>query len=144
MTAALGDVAPEGQSRGRAALDYRAKAFIDARLYGDDLSTESAAAAVGISPRYLQDIFHAEATTVSAWIWARQLDKAQRDHRDPPLAGGSISPVAQSAGFVDLAHFSQHFPAAYGMTQRDFRRSRGSGASATPKEPGPESPWPAH
>ena len=31
-----------------------------------------------ISPRYLQDLFHAEDTTVSDWIWKRRLEKSRR------------------------------------------------------------------
>lgn len=129
VTAALGDLVsalPEGQSWGRTALAYRAKSFIDARLHDNALNTEAVAAALGISPRYLQDIFHAEATTVNAWIWARRLDKARRDLADPLLAGDSISQIALGAGFSDFAHFSRRFRAAYGMSPRDYRLARGA------------------
>lgn len=129
VTAAFADLlsASSGeQSWGRTALAYRAKSFIDMRLHDNSLNTEAVASALGISPRYLQNIFHAEATTVNAWIWTRRLEKARRDLADPLLAGDSISQIALAAGFADFAHFSRRFRAAYGLSPRDYRRVRGA------------------
>ena len=93
VTAALGERLGEiaaGGSSARTALIFRAKAMIDSNLYAHALNTEKVAQLVGISPRYLQDLFHAEGTTVSDWIWQRRLDKSRRDLADPLRAGDRI------------------------------------------------------
>lgn len=76
---------------------------------------------MGISPRYLQDLFHSESWTVSEWIWSRRLEKARRDLLDPLLARESITQIALACGFGDLAHFSRRFKAAYAMSPREYR-----------------------
>ena len=75
VTAALGErlgAIAEGATSARTALIFRAKAIIESNLHDHALNTERVAEAVGISPRYLQDLFHAEGTTVSDWIWKRR------------------------------------------------------------------------
>ena len=134
VTAALGERLGEiaaGGSSARTALIFRAKAMIDSNLHDHALNTEKVAQLVGISPRYLQDLFHAEGTTVSDWIWQRRLDKSRRDLADPLRAGDSISQIALACGFADFGHFSHRYKDAFGTSPREDRaRMRSSGCQS--------------
>jgi len=124
VTAALGEQISdslEGQSAARIALTFRAKAVIEANLHDHTLNTERIAALMCISPRYLQDLFQAEQTTVSDWIWTRRLEKSRRDLADPLRAGDSIAQIALACGFADFGHFSRRYKEAFGMPPREYR-----------------------
>jgi AraC-like DNA-binding protein len=120
--------APLGHSR--VALLYRAKALIDAEIHDPGLNTSVIAARLGIAPRTLQDLFHAEETTVSDWIWRRRLEKARRDLADPALAGETVTQIALACGFRDMAHFSRRFRREFGRAPREVRE-----ASPSPRSP---------
>jgi AraC-like DNA-binding protein len=124
VTTAFGERAARGgeQSWNRTALLYRAKATIESALDEPDLNSATIARRLGVSQRYLQDLFHAEETTASDWIWERRLDKAARDLADPLLTKVSISEIAFRAGFSDAAHFSRRFRAAFDLSPREYRR----------------------
>lgn len=124
VTTALGDLTscqPLNDTPARAALTFRAKTLIERNLEDAQLNSEKVAAMMGISPRYLQDLFHSERRTVSEWIWSRRLEKARRDLLDPLLARESITQIALACGFGDPAHFSRRFKAAYSMSPREYR-----------------------
>jgi AraC-like DNA-binding protein len=124
VTAALGDRLDEigvGGTPARTALIFRAKATIDSNLHDHALNTEKVAQLIGISPRYLQDLFHADGTTVSDWIWKRRLEKSRRDLADPLRACDSIAQIALACGFTDFAHFSRRYREAFGASPREDR-----------------------
>jgi len=124
VTTALGDLTSRhhpNDTPARAALTFRAKAIIERNLGDARLNSGKVAAMMGISSRYLQDLFHSEHETVSEWIWSRRLEKARRDLFDPLLARESITQIALANGFCDLAHFSRRFKAAYAMSPREYR-----------------------
>jgi AraC-like DNA-binding protein len=124
VTAALGERLNEGfdgQTSGRTALIFRAKAAIESNLHDHTLNTEKVAALVRISPRYLQDLFHAEQTTVRDWIWKRRLEKSRKDLADPMRAYESIAQIALACGFSDLGHFSRRYRDAFGASPREDR-----------------------
>ncbi len=124
---ALGELAagaPRQPSWGRIALLHRAKMFVDANAGDHSLSPSVVAAALGISLRYLQDLFRDDETTPSEWMWRRRLEMSRRNLSDPLLMASSISEIAFACGFADLAHFSRRFKAAYGTSPREFRLDR--------------------
>lgn len=124
VTAALGERLGEigvGGTSARTALIFRAKAVIESNLHDHALNTEKVADLVGISPRYLQDLFHAEGTTVSDWIWKRRLEKSRRDLADPLRASDSIAQIALACGFADFGHFSRRYKEAFGASPREDR-----------------------
>lgn len=135
---ALGDLLchqDPGPSRARASLLARAKFAIDHGLADPDLGSEKIARELGISRRYLQELFHEENTTVSNWIWDRRLKRCVRSLSDPFLARKSIGEIAFDSGFSSFSHFSNRFRAAYAMTPSDFRRKQlAASAEAVPKE----------
>ena len=124
VTAALvehkGGEADRG-SAARTALIFRAKALIDSLLHDHTLNTEKVASLVGISPRYLQDLFHAEQSTVSEWIWMRRLERSRRYLADPLHTGESIAQIALACGFADFGHFSRRYKEAFGVSPREDR-----------------------
>lgn len=107
----------------RTALLMRIKAFIDARLDDPQLSTGHIAEAHHISPRYLQKMFEAEATTVTDWIRRRRLERCRSDLIDPRYSRVSIGAIAARWGLIDSSYFSRLFKAAYGSAPREFRAS---------------------
>lgn len=134
VTAALGEklggIAADSSSA-RMALVFRAKAVIDSNLHVHELNTEGVAQRVGISARYLQELFHAEGTTVSDWIWRRRLDKSRRDLADPLHGSDNIAQIALACGFTDLGHFSRRYKEAFGVSPRDDRAMLRHGAPRT-------------
>jgi AraC-like DNA-binding protein len=129
----LGNIA-EGGTSARTALIFRAKAIIESNLHDHALNTEKVAELVGISPRYLQDLFHTEGTTVSDWIWKHRLEKSRRDLADPLRAGDSIAQIALACGFADFGHFSRRYKEAFGGSPRDDRAMlRNGGPRAAPE-----------
>jgi AraC-like DNA-binding protein len=105
----------------RRALFARTVAFIEVHLGDPWLSPADIAAAQHISTRYLHKLFHAEGSTVSAWIRRRRLEACRHDLRDPAHAGRAVSAIAARWGLPDAAHFSRLFRATYGTSPRDYR-----------------------
>lgn len=125
--AALGDlVLVDGisQSSGRAALLYRVKNFIQENLRDPDLSPQKVAAAMRISGRYLQDLFHDEDLSVARWIWQMRLEQCRRDLANSLLKGKSVSEIAFDNGFNSFSHFCRRFKNAFAMTASEYRREQ--------------------
>jgi AraC-like DNA-binding protein len=107
---------------GKDALLCRAKAYIESHLQDPELGTDDIAHFLGISRRYLQEIFRADNSTPAAFLWSRRLARSHRYLTDPVLNGQSISQIALACGFRDFTHFSRRFKVAYVATPRDCRR----------------------
>lgn len=115
------DVAvPTTDSRRRALL-MRVRAYIERHLDDPGLCPDDIAAVHFVSTRYLHKLFHEEGSTVSVWIRERRLEHCRRDLRDPLQLGRPVSAIAARWGFVDAAHFSRLFKAAYGASPREYR-----------------------
>ncbi|WP_434445465.1 helix-turn-helix domain-containing protein [Lentzea sp. E54] len=106
------------------ALLARVGKFIDDNLHDPDLSSKAVADAHFVSVRYLQKVFEAEGTSVSAMIRGRRLERCRRDLADPRCAGVPIANVGHRWGFTDPAHFSRLFRGAYGQSPREYRKNR--------------------
>lgn len=109
------------QPFGKAALCERAKAWL--RDHARDPSTTAtlAAAALGVSPRYLQEAFQAAGHRPSGWLWDYRLDLARQDLENPAYVHQSVTEIAFRAGFSDAAHFSRRFRSAFGCRPSDVR-----------------------
>lgn len=68
---------------------------------------------------------------VLSWVWSERLKRAGVDLANPLLARRTIAAIAYDWGFSDPAHFSRAFKAAYKMSPRAFRQTRGTTAIAT-------------
>ncbi|MEV6767176.1 helix-turn-helix domain-containing protein [Nocardia sp. NPDC051030] len=99
----------------------RVRAYIDQHLADPGLSPEQIARAHHVSLRYLQKLFADEQTTIAAWIRQRRLEGCRRDLSGPFAADRTVASIAVRWGFLDPAHFSRVFKAAYGSSPSDFR-----------------------
>jgi len=115
-----------GQGNGHRALAQRVRQFIDTNLSSVDLGPTQIAAAHFISTRHLHSIFREQGTTVSSWIRERRLERCRRDLLDLVHADRPVAAIAARWGFVDAAHFSRVFKAAYGVSPSELRARRAS------------------
>lgn len=99
----------------------RAITFIKGRLTDPDLKPIDVAHATGISQRYLNLIFARREQSVSRTIWNMRIKRAARDLLNPALNSVSITSIAFSLGFNDMAHFTRSFKAVYGETPSRYR-----------------------
>lgn len=103
------------------ALVQRIRAHIDRNLASTDLGPASIAAAHFISTRHLHGLFQEQGMTVSTWIRTRRLEQCRRDLLDPMLADRPVAAIAARWGFVDAAHFSRAFKAAFSVSPSEYR-----------------------
>ncbi len=108
----------------RSALLYRLKAHIRAHLADPDLSLAATATALGISPRYVNDLLSDERTSFQRYVLTERLAHCQRDLLSPLLAHRHVGEIAFAWGFNDLSHFGRAFREHYGMSPRDWRHSK--------------------
>jgi AraC-like DNA-binding protein len=109
----------------RSALLYRLKAHIRSNLADPDLSLPETAAALGISPRYVNDLLADEDTSFQRYVLGERLAQCRRDLASPVLAHRHISEIAFAWGFNDAAHFSRAFRARFGCAPRELRAASG-------------------
>lgn len=121
------------------AIRGRVTAFIEANLDDPDLSPQAIAAACHVSTGYLHKLFRASDTSVSRFVRDRRLEQRRRDLLDPGQGALAVSAIGAHWGFVDAAHFSRTFKAAYGVSPREYRLSRdASGHLELTASDGPE------
>jgi AraC-like DNA-binding protein len=108
----------------RSALLYRLKAHIRAHLSDPELSLTDTAAALGISPRYVNDLLADEQTSFQRYVLAERLAQCRRDLSSRTLAHRHVGEIALSWGFNDLSHFGRVFREHFGMSPRDWRQSK--------------------
>ncbi|UOQ61280.1 helix-turn-helix domain-containing protein [Leucobacter rhizosphaerae] len=105
------------------ALLQKITGYIEQHLGSPRLSPDAIAAAHYVSTRHLHALFRETGTTVSTWIKERRLERCRLDLVDPAFAHLGVAAVAANRGFVDAAHFSRSFRAAYGMSPTELRRA---------------------
>lgn len=99
----------------------RVKAYVREHLRDPELSIESIAQAMQLSPNHLCRLFRSEPVPLSRLIWQWRLDGCRRDLADVRLAERSVSEIAFAWGYNDAAHFSRGFRERYGMSPREWR-----------------------
>lgn len=105
--------------RRRAVLD-----LIEAHLCETELDTHRIATRVGVSARYVQLLFAEMATTPSAYIQRRRLERAA-SRLDKEGSDVTITEIAFDVGFNDLSSFCRSFRRRFGMSPSDYRAARG-------------------
>jgi len=103
------------------ALLLRVQAFIEERLGDPCLDPATVAAAHHMSVRYLQKLFQAEGTTVTAWIRRRRLERCLRDLRDERLRAIPACAIGARVGYADPANFARAFRREFGSPPSTFR-----------------------
>ncbi|MEU1419863.1 helix-turn-helix domain-containing protein [Kitasatospora sp. NPDC005751] len=100
------------------------RAHIDRHLGDPGLTPQGIADAHRISVRYLHRLFENEGVTVGRLIQRRRLEECARELGRRSRSAPTVSAVAQRWGFVNPAHFSRAFRAAYGTSPREWRARR--------------------
>lgn len=109
-------------TRSRSASLGAVKTYVERHLHDSALDVPSIARGVGLSARYINDLFKDEQTALMRYVWQRRLEVCSQDMRDPAQAGRRLSEIAYGRGFNDLAHFSRAFKQRFGCAPRDYRR----------------------
>ncbi|WUQ40461.1 helix-turn-helix domain-containing protein [Streptomyces sp. NBC_00234] len=122
--------APADLDTARSDLVLHIRHYIDRNLGKGDLSPEAIARAHHISVRYLHRIFEGEGITIGRLVQQRRLEECARELARRGRAAPTVSAVAQRWGFVNPAHFSRTFRAAYGQSPSEWRSLRTSGSDA--------------
>jgi AraC-like DNA-binding protein len=114
----------------RRVLVQRIRAFIEANLADPDLGPPAIAARHHISRRMLHKLFEDEDATVADLIRSRRLARCRQDLLDESQDATPVSAIAARWGLRDAAYFNRIFHATYGMPPGEYRRLRGSPATA--------------
>lgn len=103
----------------RDAFRDRLLALVEARLCDPELRTAEMAAALGVSPRTVQNAFAQLSTTPSGHVQERRLQRAADRLRAEP--GTRITDIAFELGFNDSAYFARCFRRRFGVSPSDWR-----------------------
>lgn len=115
LTLALSSVRPQNfnLSRSRSLSLRIVKDFIDSHLTDSLLDTSMIAAGTRLSPRYINDLFRDENTSLMRYVWARRLEKCHKEILG--LSRNPVSVIAFRWGFNDMSHFSRAFKRHFGV-----------------------------
>ena len=102
-------------------LTRRAKAYVEAHLGDPTLDASQLAIAMGVSLRWLQQLFRENGENIADWIWQRRLELAASRLSDPGSVGLSLGALAYTCGFISQSHFSRRFKDRYGMPPSEYR-----------------------
>jgi AraC family transcriptional regulator, positive regulator of tynA and feaB len=97
----------------------RVRVYVDQHLDEENLSPSRIASAIGISPRYLGQLFAAEGQTTMGWVSRRRLERCRLRLSKEVWRPGLITELAFASGFSNVSSFNRAFKAAFGMTPRD-------------------------
>jgi len=94
-----------------------------ASLKNTDLSVASLANKLGISERYLREIYKGTHLTPHSSIVEKRLTRAKDELICEHLKGKTISEIAYKWGFSSSSHFSRCFQKKYGVSPLNYRRA---------------------
>jgi AraC-like DNA-binding protein len=98
--------------------------FVEAHVRDCDLTVGRIAQACKITPRYVHHIFENRNETVSCYILRRRLELSASALLSHDPNGCSVTAIAFDHGFNSQTHFCRVFRAKYGVTPREYRRSK--------------------
>ena len=79
------------------------------------------AAALAISPRYLQKLFGASGETFTSRVYGLRLDHVHWLLTGSPAAARRITDIALQSGFSDVSYFDHAFKRRFGASPSDVR-----------------------
>lgn len=98
----------------------RIKKCILLHLHDPNLDVKSIAQAVGLSSRYVHQLFSSEPLRLMQWVQTQRLERCRQALSLDPFR--TISEVAYSWGFNDPAHFSKVFRKYFGTGPSEMQR----------------------
>lgn len=99
------------------------RAYVRQHLRDPNLTPETIAVALAISPRHLYRVCADANLRLEQWIIATRLEHAKAELAHPSARHRAIATVARHWGFRDPTHFARRFRAAYGILPSDWRRT---------------------
>ena len=105
----------------RAAHLHRAEQFIRNNLNNENLSSGLVAEACNVSLRYLQQLFLDADKSISGFIRAKRLVRAQEDLKVQGVT--TIAEIAHRWGFSDQSQFNKAYRAQFGCTPTETRKA---------------------
>jgi AraC-like DNA-binding protein len=99
----------------------RARDLVMENLSNAELCAQFIADRLGISKSYLFAIMKTANTTLGRFILEARLERARQLLEFPATRKRSISEIAFSVGFQELAHFSRRFTQRFGKSPKAFR-----------------------
>ena len=94
-----------------------------ARIRDPELRLEDIANAEGISTRSIRRAFQQAGTTPWGWVAEKRLQGAAHDLRVTSYALRSVTEIAFSWGFNNMAHFGRAFKNRFGVSPSEWRRA---------------------
>jgi len=114
----------------REALRERIKQHVGEHMGDPALSVDAIAQALNCSRRQLYNAFADEPDGVAGYVLRRRLEACRRTLEDSCSQQRSITDIALSFGFSNMAHFSRVFRAHLGAPPSDYRRAACAEADA--------------
>ncbi|MCB2428062.1 helix-turn-helix domain-containing protein [Methylophaga pinxianii] len=108
-------------SRYRSQALIRVKQFIACNLTSTGLKADVIASALGLSVRYINNLFNKEGTSLMRYLTQQRLARSRHYLASALYHHLSITELAMQSGFTNMAHFSRAFRQAYGMSPRAYR-----------------------
>ena len=96
----------------------RARIYIDQHLHREDLSPAHIARSLGISPRYLSQLFATAGETPMGCVSRQRLRRCRERLERETWRPGLITDMAFACGFTNVSSFNRVFKAAFGVTPR--------------------------
>jgi len=112
---------PDAPSRADRRMFARLLQIIRDRAHDPDFTPDNAAAAAGISKRYLHLLFAREGGSFGRHLMAERLDRARAILADPRHASLPVGEIALRCGFLDPGHFAKRFRARFGTSPSGAR-----------------------
>lgn len=97
------------------------KKFIAANLTDSELNAEKISHAVGLSQRYINNLFNKENTSLMRYLRQQRLAYSRQLLISPNCQHLTVTEIAMTSGFNNMAHFSRIFHQAYGSPPSQYR-----------------------
>lgn len=102
---------------------FHVKKYLRKHCDNSELTPEIISQAVGLSVRYINNLFNTEATSLMRYVTQQRLCLARSLLGSQRYTHHSITELAMQSGFNNMAHFSRVFKMKYSMSPRQFRKS---------------------
>lgn len=102
----------------------RVKAYINCHLADSQLDATSIADGVGLSVRYINNLFRKEGISLMRYVTQQRLELSRRILTSSIYTKDSITVIAMRCGFNNMAHFSRVFKEVYGLSPRAYRQAK--------------------
>jgi len=98
------------------------KTYLFANLYRTDLSARTVATALGLSVRYIHDLFRDEPVTIGAFLRQQRLMLVRDALAGPRFSALTIAEIAYQHGFQSHSHFTTCFKEQFGCSPKQWRQ----------------------